>query len=146
MAYSLALKNLIVHYHIRRKWGYLKIYKLLKNDYQLSVPGIAKFLRNFKKTGSFLRKPGTGQQNRKVLTQDVINKVKTHCVSQVGKPGTHKSQWQTARLLRISRTSVQRALRYLNLKSYRRVPVHGLNNRQRAQRLCIEFVNIFSLH
>jgi len=105
-----------------RKWTRQSIYNLT---------------RKIKKTGSTDRKSGSGR-SKSVSTDENKDAVEELIQSQDNEPGTHRSQRQIAQDLSISRSSVQRIVKGLKLKAYKRIRTshRDCNVRQRRKTRC----------
>ena len=101
---------------------------------------INRVIVRIKKTGSAGRKKGSGRP-RTARTAANEDKVEELVCSQDGEPGTHRSQRQISRKLKMSRSSVQRIVKAKRMRAFKRLitPMMTLNVRRkraiRAQRL-----------
>ena len=90
-------------------------------------------IKKIKDTGSTSRKQGSGRP-RTAVNDDNKAYVEEMVVSQEDQPGTHKSQREISRDLNVSRTSIRRMTKELNLKPFKRVRVSRRDQKVKQKR------------
>ena len=126
---------LIKNLRIEKQWGgATKIIDFFPNK-PWSKSGVEAIIRTIDETGDCKRKPGSGRP-RSARTADNISEVENRVLSQEDQPGTHQTPTEISRETGIPLSSVQRIIKYdLHLHVYKRVKVHQLNDRNKAQRV-----------
>ena len=81
---------------------------------------INRAIKRYETTGTFMRKSGSGTK-KPAKTKQNIRKVTEMSLSQENSPGTHKSQREIARIVKIGKGSVYRIQKSLGLKSVKRL-------------------------
>lgn len=121
MVFSKSDRDLIQVCFVEKGWRGARIVKEFpgKNWKRVAVNRIIKKLEA---TGSTERKPGSGRPVT-ACTAENLEYVEENICSQEDNPGTHRSQRQIASDLDVSRSSVRKMTKTLNLKSYKRVRV-----------------------
>ena len=117
---------------IEKGWGARRIVKEFPGK-RWHTSSVGNLIKKIKETGNTERKPGSGRP-RTAVTNANKNYVEEFIVSQEDRPGTHKSQRQIAKDLNVSRSSVRRMTKILNLKSYKRIRVSRRNQNVRQKR------------
>jgi len=87
---------------------------------QWNYRSISQVLTKYRNTGTTDRKKGSGRPVT-VMTDENLAEVEQLCQSQDDKPGTHNTQRQAARIIGMSRTSVQRGLKRSGLHAFKRM-------------------------
>jgi len=112
----------IIEACVREKgWGYRKIVREFPGK-GWSLSQVKRLVKRIKETGTTDRKQGSGRP-RTAATEENKAYVEEFIASQEEAPGTHKSQRKLASDLNVSRSSVRRMTKELNLKAYKRIRV-----------------------
>ena len=123
----------IVEACVREKgWGAKRLVKEFPGK-QWNLATLNRWIKRIKETGSIGRKPGSGRP-RTASTEDNKARVEDLIASQEDQPGSHQSQRQIAHNLNVSRSSVQRIAKELNLKAYKRIRISRRDNNVRQKR------------
>jgi len=94
---------------------------------------INRVLANYRQMGSTDRTKGSGRPVS-AMTDENLCQVEQLCQSQEDKPGSDKSQRQTARIIGVSRSSIQRMLKRRLLHAFKRMRTSAVNANARHSR------------
>ena len=98
---------------------------------------INRAIKRYETTGTLTRKSGSGTK-KPAKTQQNIRRVTEMSLSQEDSPGTHKSQREIARIVKIGKGSVYRFQKSLGLKSVKRLHTpqrtEGAINRRKIEK------------
>ena len=122
----------IANCFIEKDWGCRRIIREFPNK-RWAPSTVARIIRQIKQNNSTKRKPGSGRP-RTARTQDNVNAVEELIQSQEDNPGSHKSARQVAAYVGISRRSVGRICKDLQLRLYNRNKVSRRDNNIRSKR------------
>ena len=92
----------------------------------MELPKHQSVLAKYRQTGSTDHMKGSGRPVT-TMTDENLCQVEQLCQSQEDKPGSHKSQRQTARIIGMSRSSVQRMLKRRRLHAFKRMRTSAVN-------------------
>ena len=94
----------IVTCFTEKGWTGTRIAKVFPNK-KWNYRSINRVLAKYRHTGTTDRKKGSGRPVS-AMTDENLAEVEQLCQSQDGKPGTHESQRQAARIIGVSRSSL----------------------------------------
>ena len=116
----------------RKGWGARRILKEFPaRNWNLS--SVSYQIKKIKDTGWTSRRQGSGRP-RTAVNDDNKAHVEEMIVSQEDQPGTHKSQREISSDLNMSRTSVRRMTKELNLKPFKRIRVSRRDQKVKQKR------------
>ena len=114
-------------------------------EYGWNVNTIKKLIGRIDKTGSVLRKEGSGRP-RSVRTEETIEQVEELILSQEDQPGTHLTPTEISRELGIDRNSVYRIIdQDLELRPLKKQKIHArrdIDMERRVQK-CKRAIGLF---
>ena len=112
-------------------WSGRRIVKEFPNK-RWSRSTVCRLIAKIKNTGTVVRKTGSGRP-KTAISDDNIERVEELVQSQE-EPGTHKSLREAASDLNVSKSSVQRMVKKLKLKPFRRIRVSRRDENVRIKR------------
>jgi len=115
----------IVTCFTEKGWTGTRIAKEFPNK-KWNYGSINRVLAKYRQTGSIDRKKGSGRPVT-AMTDENLAEVEQLFQSQDDKAGTHKSQRQTACIINVSQSSVQRMLKRRRLHAFKRMRTSAVN-------------------
>ena len=132
MVFSSSDKDFIATCFTEKGWRGARIIKEFPGK-KWPKSSVNKVINKIEITGSTERKVGSGRP-KTACTQDNVQLVEDAVCSQEDNPGTHRSQRQIASDLRVSRSSVRRMTKHLELKCYKRIRVSRRDEKVKQKR------------